>query len=218
MTGDGREERVILCYGDSNTWGFVPGSAGDRFPRHVRWPGVLEAILGAGFRVVEEGLSGRTTVLDDPLVPHRNGRTYLMPCLLSHRPLAFVVIFLGTNDLADRYSLPPLDIARAAVSLAVLARTSASGPGGDDPQVLVVCPPRLGAIDAVQDIMAGAPAKVRALPGAFARAAHEVSVPLLDLSAELAYSDVDGIHLDQEGHRQVARSVSAWIRQADMMR
>jgi lysophospholipase L1-like esterase len=32
--------RTILCYGDSNTWGYEPAT-GNRFPEDVRWPGVL---------------------------------------------------------------------------------------------------------------------------------------------------------------------------------
>ena len=103
-------ERVVLCYGDSNTYGSVPGG-GDRFPRDVRWPGVLAARLGDGWHVVEEGLGGRTTVFDDPILPDRNGKTYLLPCLLSHQPIDLVVVFLGTNDLKARFSASPADIA-----------------------------------------------------------------------------------------------------------
>ena len=33
--------RTLVCFGDSNTWGYVPGSDGERFPREVRWPGRL---------------------------------------------------------------------------------------------------------------------------------------------------------------------------------
>ena len=35
----------ILCYGDSNTWGFQPGFGG-RYPRLRRWTGVAEGLLG----------------------------------------------------------------------------------------------------------------------------------------------------------------------------
>ena len=129
LSSRARMASTILCYGDSNTWGFVPGSEGERFSWEERWPGVLQGELGADYRVIEEGLSGRTTVLDNPLEPYRNGREYLLPCLQSHQPLDLVVIFLGTNDLGDRYSLPPLDIARGAAQLALLALRSETGPG-----------------------------------------------------------------------------------------
>jgi lysophospholipase L1-like esterase len=161
--------------------------------------------------VIEEGLSGRTTVLDDPLVPYRNGRDYLVPCLQSHRPVDIVAIFLGTNDLADRYSLPPLDIARAAASLAVLVMTSGAGPAGASPTPLLLCPPRLGEMTSRTDTMSGALARAAELPRCFRVAAEEVGVPLVDLSASVTYSDVDGIHLDADGHREVSMAVARWI-------
>jgi len=120
--------RRILCYGDSNTWGCIPISAA-RYGEDIRWPGVLAGLLGAEYRIIEEGLNGRTTVFDDPLQEGRNGKTYLLPCLLSHRPLDVVVLMLGTNDMKQRYGLPAEDIARGAGVLAEIVRTSGSGTG-----------------------------------------------------------------------------------------
>ena len=56
----------ILCFGDSNTWGYDPATQ-DRFDRATRWPGVLREQLGTGYEVIEEGLNGRTTVWNDPI-------------------------------------------------------------------------------------------------------------------------------------------------------
>ena len=205
--------KTILCYGDSNTWGFVPGSEGERFPWEVRWPGALQRELGDGYRVIEEGLSGRTTVLDNPLEPYRNGREYLLPCLQSHQPLDLVVIFLGTNDLCDRYSLPPLDIARGAAALAQIALRSETGPGFGAPAVLLCSPPRLGDTGALADILSGATAKAAELPRCFRIAASELDVPLLDLSEVTAYDDADGVHLNADGHRAVALAVAQAARE-----
>jgi lysophospholipase L1-like esterase len=58
--------KTILCYGDSNTWGYSP-STQDRYGRDERWSGVLRKELGADYLVIEEGLGGRTTVWDDPI-------------------------------------------------------------------------------------------------------------------------------------------------------
>ena len=52
----------IVCYGDSNTWGYTPGT-GARYPEDVRWTGRLQRALGPGYAVVEEGLNGRTTIM-----------------------------------------------------------------------------------------------------------------------------------------------------------
>ena len=88
----------ILCYGDSNTWGFIPGT-GERYPADVRWPGVLAALLGRGVHVVENGINGRTTAIDDPGYPCRNGKEGLGYALLAEKPFDLVILMLGTNDL-----------------------------------------------------------------------------------------------------------------------
>ena len=90
--------RHILCYGDSNTWGYTPGS-GERHAPDVRWTGVLRRRLGEGWEVLEEGMNGRTTVFDNPMSPGRNGSAYLLTCLETHKPLDLVILMLGTNDL-----------------------------------------------------------------------------------------------------------------------
>jgi lysophospholipase L1-like esterase len=90
--------KTILCYGDSNTWGYAPGT-GKRYLRHERWTGVLQQLLGSNAVVIEEGLNGRTTTLDDPTKPFRNGKDYLIPCLDSHAPLDLVVLMLGTEHV-----------------------------------------------------------------------------------------------------------------------
>src|SRR5258705_7738093 len=103
--------KTVLCFGDSNTWGYVPGSDGERFPPDSRWPRRLARALGDEWEVIAEGLNGRTATVDSPVADGRNGLTYLLPCLQSHMPLDVVVIYLGTNDAGDRYSLPAETVA-----------------------------------------------------------------------------------------------------------
>ncbi len=85
----------ILCYGDSNTWGYNPISK-DRYDENIRWTRVLARNLGADYEIIEEGLNGRTTVWDDPLEGNmRSGLTYLYPCLETHCPVDLVISDAG---------------------------------------------------------------------------------------------------------------------------
>ena len=92
--------KTVLCYGDSNSWGYDPTSK-ERFAPETRWTGVLAESLGVAFRVIEEGLNGRTTVWDDPIEGHKNGQTYLVPCLASHKPIDLVVLNVGDQRSED---------------------------------------------------------------------------------------------------------------------
>ena len=46
----------ILCFGDSNTWGFRPDQSFQRYSHDVRWTGVLQEELGELYVIIEEGL------------------------------------------------------------------------------------------------------------------------------------------------------------------
>jgi lysophospholipase L1-like esterase len=198
--------RTVLCFGDSNTYGSIPGEAGGRFEPDIRWPRVVAQVLGDSWHIVEEGLPGRTTVFDDPLSPYRKGADYLPPCLASHAPLDAVVIFLGTNDLKARLAAEASDIAAGVGVLAQTVLDSGVGPRGETPGVLVLGLPRLGATLGPE--FKDAERKATELPRYLAQGATAIGVELLDLSEVVAYSGIDGYHLDAAGHREVGESVA----------
>ena len=205
------DELTILCFGDSNTWGCKPGG-GERFPRDVRWPGALQGLLGDSYRVIEEGLNGRTATLEHPWIDGRSGRPYLLPCCRSHMPLDLVIVYLGTNDLADRYHLSAADVAEACTSLVRVVQFAECGRDGRTPPVLLVCPPPIRATgpDAAEyEAMA---AKSRTLGARFAEAAGDLGAELLDLDGVVRYSEEDPIHLDADAHRALAGAVEPLVR------
>ena len=148
----------ILVFGDSNSWGFVPCNANESTTRYdalTRWPAVMAARLGSGFELVEEGLSGRTTDLDDAQIDlpsaHLRGAVFngakILPALLaSHLPLDLVIIMLGTNDLKTRFKRNAREIAIAALGLARLIAECEGGVATSypTPKVLLVAPPPVG--------------------------------------------------------------------------
>lgn len=205
----------ILCYGDSNTWGCIP-SRGDeparRYPPATRWPGVLRRELGEGYWIVEEGLNGRTTVRDDPLEPHRNGRTFLPATLLTHRPLDLVIVMLGTNDLKRRLNATASEIAEGAGMLVEIVAGSGCGPDGGAPQTLLVCPAPVGRLDRFDDTFEGATEKSRELARFYAATAEMHSCAFFDAGKVISSSDVDGIHLEEPAHAALGAAIAAEVR------
>ena len=207
---------TILCYGDSNTWGCIPLEGPEparRFPPKKRWPGVLRRELGHGHWVVEEGLNGRTTVWDDPLEPHRNGRTLLPPTLLTHQPLDLVIVMLGTNDLKHRLNASAAEIAAGAGMLVDIVAASGCGPSARAPQTLLVCPAPIAQLDLFADAFEGGTEKSRLLAGHFAAIAEDRSCAFLDAGAVISSSDVDGIHLDEREHTRLGAALAEQVRQ-----
>jgi lysophospholipase L1-like esterase len=201
-------EKVILCYGDSNTWGYNPANGG-RYPRDERWPGVLRQELGEGYLVIEEGLNGRTTVWDDPIEGYKNGRTYLVPCLETHSPIDLVVLLLGTNDLKVRFSVSAFDIANGAGVLVDLIQKSAAGPGGKAPRVLLLAPPPVARLTDFAEMFEGAGPKSLKFSAHYRRVAQEHGCAFLDTADVVVSSDLDGIHLEASEHRKLGKAVAA---------
>ena len=162
---------VIVAFGDSNTWGYNPAN-GTRFAPEIRWTGVMAAALGAGHRVIEEGLNGRTTVFDDPLEPDRRGVDYLPPCLRSHAPLDLLIVALGCNDMKARFQVSAGEIAKGVERLVALAQAEAVGPEGAPPRVLLVAPPPVAKLTGFAEVFRGAPAKSQELAARYAEVAE----------------------------------------------
>jgi lysophospholipase L1-like esterase len=192
--------KSILCYGDSNTWGMVPMTSLDSGTRHApadRWPRVVQEQLGSPFTVIDEGQNGRTTVFDDPIDgPHKNGRTYLLPCLESHAPLDLVIIMLGTNDLKSRFGISPYDVAAGAGQLVKMISPEVRGQNGIKPDVLLVCPAHIGPLDLFTDAFAGAPEKSRQLHTHYRNMAELLGCHYLNAADHVRSSAIDGVHFE----------------------
>jgi lysophospholipase L1-like esterase len=205
--------RTILCFGDSNTWGYVPGT-GQRYERHERWPGVLQATLGPEFHVIEEGLNSRTTVFDDPTrMPGRNGLAYLGPCLDSHAPLDLVVLMLGTNDLKHRFGLSAFDIGLNIGALLAAIQESGSGVGGNAPPVLLLSPPHVGPLSVLAEMFEGAVEKSWQLARHYRAVAEQARCCFLDAAEVVKASPIDGVHWDAAGHGALGGRIAQAVRE-----
>jgi lysophospholipase L1-like esterase len=199
--------KTILCYGDSNTWGYCADNA-ERFGRDVRWTGVLSALLGSEYAVIEEGLNGRTTVFDDPIEIAKNGETYLTPCLDSHAPIDLVIIMLGTNDLKIRFSVCAMDIAGGMEKLIRIIKASESGVDHMSPKILLMCPAPLGKLTDFADMLVGGEEKSRGLAAYYKDIAKRYNCAYLDIGSVTKVTDVDGVHYDEAAHKAIGESVA----------
>ena len=113
LTKDAAHDRItVLCYGDSNTYGYDPYTRG-RYPYEKRWTTLLGEMLGSRYEVISEGLNGRTTAYDRPGAAWKNGMSSFTACLGTHKPVDYVIIMLGTNDCDEELGLSAGDIAKS---------------------------------------------------------------------------------------------------------
>ena len=207
--------KTVLCFGDSNTWGYDPASAGLPWPRRhaieKRWTGVLAQQLGADWRVIEEGMNGRTTVHDDPMVPGRNGKVALEILLETHKPVDVVVVMLGTNDLKTLFNAPAGEIAAGVGVLARMVLNSVAGPGDLPPKLLLVCPPPLGDFSGLPDLaekFANGREKSLALPPCYETLAAQLGCAFLNTQDFAVPCEADKIHLEASEHEKIGNAVA----------
>lgn len=208
----------ILCYGDSLTWGWLPvaeGSPTYRYPYEQRWTGVMAQQLGEGHHIIEEGLSARTTSVDDPNDPRLNGANHLPMLLASHLPLDLVIIMLGTNDTKSYFKRTAYEIANGMGKLVGQVLTSAYGVGTPypAPKVLVVAPPPLAQMSHpwFQGMFEGGHAKSRELAGLYAALADFMKVDFLNAGDHLTTDGVDGLHFTAENNTALGRAIAAKV-------
>jgi lysophospholipase L1-like esterase len=194
----------ILCYGDSNTWGFTPLTE-KRYPVGVRWTSVLQDKLGIDYWIIENGLNGRTTNLNDPGEIWRNGFTYLRPCLKSHNPIDLVILMLGTNDMKDKFQREPEDIAHSIGLLLDETISTALNGKGKIPKILVASPSLVDeSISGVSEIFKGAGVKSKRLGKLFKEVALNHRTEFINIAQYVPPSSVDGFHFDPESHQIIA--------------
>lgn len=207
--------KVIICYGDSNTHGYDAQTDG-RFSEEVRWPCLLGSYLGEGFRVIEEGLSGRTAVFDDPLFEGLNGLKYLYPCMMTHEPIDLLIVMLGTNDTKERFGATPENIAKGMERLIKKAKDAADAWRGDA-NILVVAPPPIASGYETTRILGEMGEKCieksKALAPLYQDVANRLGCRFLDAGSieGIGMNTVDYMHLTAKSHRLLAETLKEMI-------
>ena len=202
----------ILCYGDSNTYGYNADNGG-RFPREIRWTGVLQKELGDDYYIIEEGLGGRTTVWQDNALGILSGAEYLYSCLSSHKPLDMVIVMLGTNDLKHIFSASALESSWGLERVVNIILKSDSRIYGPAPEVFIVSPPLIESLSADFKFMfLGASEKSQMIGTLYRTLAKDYSLLFLDAAEIVKTCKEDGVHLDAENHKKLGIKIASMIK------
>ncbi len=206
--------KTVLCYGDSNTWGYIVGT-GKRYPRNIRWPGVLADVLSDEIEVIEEGLPGRTTVWDEPFREGRNGKVFLPTLLESHSPVELLVIMLGTNDMKHIYSSTAHYAATGIRELINILKKPTLSAYNKPPEVLIISPPIIewSSDDIKLEFHPDIAEESRKFAKSYHDVAKECSCFFLDSSKVVGNSFADGVHLGEKEHLKLGLAVSERVRE-----
>lgn len=204
--------RTVVCYGDSNTWGYTPGS-GVRFDEKTRWTGRLQTLLSKEYRVAECGMNARTTSFDDPFRDYLNGRHGLVHCMVAAKPVDLLIISLGTNDLKYGTVYRSAKGLDALLDVAVHANTYMPGSSPvyrDEPRILVISPIALH-----EELdrkfpgheMNGKLDDSRKFAAVYREVCQKWQVYFLDAAQTASASEIDCVHMDAVSHAALTEEV-----------
>lgn len=179
----------ILCFGDSNTYGYDPrGFFGDRYGAEDRWVDLLAK--QEGWEIINEGINGRQ-------IPHS---TYPLRLLVAHEPVDIFLVMLGTNDLLQG-AIAKETAARMEAFLAAIHPHRQN--------ILLVSPPPMCRGAWVESDMLVA--ESHHLAEEYRLLADKRNIPFVDTRSwniPLAY---DGVHFSEEGHHLFANCLANTI-------
>lgn len=208
-------KKRILCFGDSNTWGFIPGS-GFRYDENTRWTQLLQAKLKDDYVVLEEGLNGRTSSFDVGYDEFLNGKKSFPFVLKTAFPLDLIIIFLGTNDIVEHDEIQTekgiTEIVRMAKNANYIIRSSHPiFPNGS--KVLLITPTRcIPSPIMTQTIVE----RSEHFSQMCKRISELMDVENLEFSSKVLPSEVDGVHFSPEAHKIIAEEIYSKIKEMNI--
>ena len=194
----------IVCFGDSNTYGFIPATGG-RFDRNTRWTALLQQMLPED-EIIEAGFNGRTTVFDDKGIPQRNGSRALEQLLRELDRADVFVIMLGTNDCKQRFGTDARMIADGMEILVSQIRMMFSSC-----RIVLAVPAYIteNALPGGNYDRAGLQTS-RALREEYRRLAQRCGCEWLPV-CDTVFSGDDGVHLSPASHKMLAELVCSFL-------
>ncbi len=187
--------KKILCYGDSNTYGYDPrGFLGMRYPAEVRWTTILRGLLDGKYAILEEGMNGRPL----PRFPYDEAFLNDLARGLSKGDL--FIMMLGTNDILLT-SHPDADAAVSRMEQFLQWR----GRGNFSCEFMVLGPAYVSDEDAE---LATYHKESRRMNAGFESLCRTYSIPyhnVGDWGIPLSY---DGVHFSEDGHRVFAERLA----------
>lgn len=191
---------TLICYGDSNTYGYDPRSpVSGRYGKDIRWTGILES--STDWCVRNHGVNGRC-------IPHNCSQIHFACSQTEgwqkeNRPV-WLMIMLGTNDLLqEQKSGADATGRRMEAFLQKLSETAAVRDGNIT--LWLVSPPVMGpGAWVTEDRICRESEKLGDL---YRKIAEKREIKFTDTGKWEIPVLFDGVHFSEEGHRQFAGNI-----------
>lgn len=189
--------KKILCFGDSNTWGYKP-HLGTRYSETERWPTRLKTLLGEEWLLTENGQPGRTLCYEARSSGFVSGFDELTEALASQE-WACIIVMLGTNDLCSAF-MPDVTEITAKLEQALLGMDNQAAK-------IVVSPSAIITGGSFSQFFHGNELLISDLADHYQRICNKYGWNFINGADLLTPDPTEGIHLTPESHKALALSL-----------
>lgn len=201
----------ILCFGDSNTWGYIPRS-GKRYSENIRWTSLLQNLLGKDFKIIEQGCCNRTCFIDNPDGIEQTGYKILPKYLNTDFDL--IMLALGINDI-QKFFNPSLDEIKTGLEQLINIVKSKY----KKVKILIISPARLSNFVETEyfknQFDETAIEKSKHFARIYEETAKDNDCLFFDWDKIVKVSDIDGLHFSPESHKKIAYALYDFLRSND---
>lgn len=203
--------KKVLCFGDSNTYGFVPEKC-TRYDKNTRWTGILQALCGSDFSIIEGGCNNRTAFVDNPAGAEQTGYK-ILPEYFTKNYFDIVVLAIGINDL-QLFFRPTLEEFEQGIEKLIKITKDLS----PNAKIILVCPSKLDLAGIKSGVFSFqfdeiSVEKSYHLPQIYKKLAEKYACELVDLNEIVKVSPLDGLHFSAESHKTIAENLYKNLKQ-----
>lgn len=198
--------KKILCYGDSNVFGFNPEN-GKRFNKNSRWSGILDELLD-NYEVIEKGLNNRVGFVDNPVGFEYSAKYNLEHELRKYNNIEILILAVGTNDFQFQYKISEETIEKELLELIKIALKNC--------QKIILIPPveiQTDILNSYFSIMFDETCiqKTKSISKIYKKLAEINNCEYFNFNDFTKPSKIDGLHYEIESHRLIAQKLAKFI-------
>lgn len=203
--------KKILCFGDSNTYGFVPQS-GLRYDINTRWTGILQTLCNNEFEITEAGCNNRTAFIDNPAGINQTGYK-ILPEYLKTNFFDIIILAIGINDL-QRFFNPTLNEFEQGMEKLIQITKNLSPKS----KIILICPSKLNLAGINNGIFSYQFDKISVeksgkLSPIYKSLAEKYKCHFIDLNNIVEVSPLDGLHFSPKSHKTIAENLYKNLKQ-----
>jgi len=200
--------KKILCYGDSNTYGYNP-TDGARFDNTIRWTAILQKNLGSDFEVINEGECDRTGFVDNDKGFLFSAQRHFPKIIKKTKDIDLLILAIGTNDLQFKYNLTIHQFENGLEKLIVTAKNYVKR--------IIIIPPVV--LD--NNVLEGyfnyqfdetSISKSKKIGKIYRKLSNIYGLNYFDLNEFVKPSNTDGLHYDSEGHKIISTKLCTYVK------